>query len=129
MTGIAIPAATYLEALQLRPRLLRRFVTHVYAACDVLATPTLAVPVPTLADTDAGAGDAMWQVIARLVHCTGPFSYLGVPALSVPAGFTASGLPASLQLVGRPFAEARLLRVAAAYQSATDWHERSPPIS
>jgi len=129
MTGIAIPAAAYLEALQLRPRLLRRFVSGVYAGCDVLALPTLALPVPTLADTDVGAGEAMWAIIGRLVYCTGPFNYLGVPALSVPVGFTASALPASLQLVGRPFAEARLLRVAAAYQSATDWHQRSPPIS
>jgi aspartyl-tRNA(Asn)/glutamyl-tRNA(Gln) amidotransferase subunit A len=128
-TGIAIPAAAYLEALLLRPRLLGRFVTEVFAACDVLATPTLAFPLPTLADTDVGAGAAMWQVIARLVHCTGPFNYLGVPALAVPAGFTAAGLPASLQLIARPFAEARLLRVAAAYQSATDWHLRAPPVS
>ncbi|HXQ32079.1 MAG TPA: amidase [Steroidobacteraceae bacterium] len=129
MTGIAIPAAVYLESLRLRPRILRRFVTSVYADCEVLATPTLAFPVPTLADTDVGAGVAMWAAIARLVHCTAPFNYLGVPALSVPVGFTAGGLPASLQLVGRPFAEATLLRVAAAYQSATDWHQRSPPIS
>jgi aspartyl-tRNA(Asn)/glutamyl-tRNA(Gln) amidotransferase subunit A len=125
-TGIAIPAATYLEALQLRPMLLRSFVTEVYAACDVLATPTLAVPLPTVAETDVGASAGMWQAIAQLVRCTAPFNYLGVPALSVPVGFTARGLPAGLQLVGRPFAENQLLRVAAAYQSETDWHERVP---
>ena len=64
----------------------------------------------------------------RLVRCLAPFSYLGVPALSVPAGFTSDGLPAGLQLIGRPFAEARLLGLAAAYQGATDWHLRSPPM-
>ncbi len=127
-TGIAIPAAAYLEALLLRPALLRQFVTTVFGACDVLFTPTLAIPVPTLAETDPGDDAAMWVTIAQLVRCTAPFNYLGVPALAVPAGFTDNGLPASFQLVGRPFAEARLLRVAAAYQAVTDWHERAPPI-
>lgn len=128
-TGIAIPAAAYLEALQLRPLLLRRFVEGVYSRCDVLFTPTLVIPVPTLAETDVGGSAAMWDVIARLVQCTAPFNYLGVPALAVPAGFTRNGLPASFQLVGRPFAEAKLLRVAAAYEAVTDWHERLPPAA
>ncbi len=128
-TGLAIPAAAYLEALQLRPVLLRRFVAEVFGACDVLATPTLAVTVPTIAATDVGGSPAMWRTIAGLVRCVAPFSYLGVPALSVPAGFTPGGLPAGLQLVGRPFAEARLLATAAAYQSVTDWHSRAPPVS
>ncbi len=128
-TGIAIPAASYLEALQLRAPLLRRFVDGVYAACDVMATPALSLAVPTIASTDVGASPAMWQTIARLVRCFAPFNFLGVPALSVPIGFTAGGLPAGLQLVGRPFAEGTLLQVAAAYQGATDWHERLPAIS
>jgi aspartyl-tRNA(Asn)/glutamyl-tRNA(Gln) amidotransferase subunit A len=125
-TGAAIPAAAYLEALQLRPLLLRRFVEHVYARCDVLFTPTLVIPVPTLAETDVGGSAAMWDVIARLVQCTAPFNYLGVPALAVPAGFAGNGLPVSFQLVGRPFAEGVLLRAAAAYEAVTDWHERVP---
>jgi aspartyl-tRNA(Asn)/glutamyl-tRNA(Gln) amidotransferase subunit A len=127
-TGIAIPAASYLEALQLRPRLLRRYVEQVHSRCDVLFTPTLPIPVPTIAETDVGGSSAMWEIIAKMVPCTAPFNYLGVPALAVPAGFTANGLPASFQLVGRPFAEALLLRVAAAYQARTDWHERVPPL-
>lgn len=69
----------------------------------------------------------MWAVIARLVQCTAPFNYLGLPALAVPAGFTADGLPVSMQLVGRPFAEATLLRAAAAYERVTGWSERAPP--
>jgi aspartyl-tRNA(Asn)/glutamyl-tRNA(Gln) amidotransferase subunit A len=70
----------------------------------------------------------MWAVIAKLVHCTAPFNYLGVPALSVPAGFSRSGLPVGFQLIGRPFGEARLLAVADAYQLHTDWHLRAPPL-
>ena len=126
-TGIAIPAASYLAALQLRPRLLREFVSQVYTHCDVLFTPTFALPVPTLAATDVGAGAAMWELIADLVRCVAPFNYLGLPALSVPAGFGDDGLPVGFQLVGRPFAEARLLAVAAGYQAVTDWHRRAPP--
>lgn len=127
-TGLAVPAAAYLEALHVRPRLLRQFVTAVYAECDVLFTPTLSIPVPTLEATGVAGGPGMWQVLAQLVHCTAPFNYLGLPALSVPAGFTQNGLPASFQLVGRPFGEARLFRVAGAYQGATTWHEQVPEL-
>jgi aspartyl-tRNA(Asn)/glutamyl-tRNA(Gln) amidotransferase subunit A len=127
-TGLAIPAAAYAEALQLRAPLLRRFCDEVFGACDVLVTPALAIEVPTLAATDVGAGTAMWGTIAELLECLSPFNYLGVPALSVPVGFTTGGLPAAMQLVGRPFAEATLLGVAATYQRLTDWHERLPPV-
>lgn len=128
-TGFAIPAPTYLAAAQLRPRYLREFVAGVYGGCDVLATPTLAVAVPTLAATDVGGGESMWAVIAQLVRCVAPFNYLGLPALSMPAGFDAAGMPVGLQLVGPPFAESRLLRVAAAFERVTDWHERAPPAA
>jgi aspartyl-tRNA(Asn)/glutamyl-tRNA(Gln) amidotransferase subunit A len=128
-TGVAIPAAAYAEALQLRALLLREFCTEVFSACDVLVTPALAIEVPTLAATDVGGSASMWSTIARLLKCVAPFNYLGVPALSVPVGFAPGGLPAALQLVGRPFAEGRLLGVAAAYQRLSDWHERRPPLS
>jgi aspartyl-tRNA(Asn)/glutamyl-tRNA(Gln) amidotransferase subunit A len=126
MIGAVIPASIYLEALHRRPGLLREFVTEVFDRCDVLLTPTLSIPVPTLAETDVGSGESMWKILSLLVHCTAPFNYLGVPAMSVPAGFTWNGLPASMQLVARPFAEMMLFRVAGAYQSASDWHERVP---
>ena len=127
-TGVAIPAAAYAEALQLRALLLREFCTDVFSVCDVLVTPALAIEVPTLAATDVGGSASMWTTIARLLKCVAPFNYLGVPALSLPVGFAPGGLPAALQLIGRPFAEGRLLGVASAYQRATDWHERRPPL-
>jgi aspartyl-tRNA(Asn)/glutamyl-tRNA(Gln) amidotransferase subunit A len=128
-TGFAIPAPTYLAALQARPLRLREFVAATLDGCDALLVPTLTVGVPTLAATDVGSGDSMWAVIASLVRTVAPFNYLGLPALSVPVGFDPNGMPVGLQLVGRPFAEARLLRIAAAYQRATDWHERLPPAA
>jgi aspartyl-tRNA(Asn)/glutamyl-tRNA(Gln) amidotransferase subunit A len=125
-TGFAIPAAAYQQAQQLRPRLLRQFVDTVFVACDVLYLPTLGIPVPTLAETDVGSAAAMWDRIAVLVRCTAPLNYLGLPALSVPCGCTDNGLPTSFQVVARPFAEALLLRVAHAYEGATDWSRRAP---
>jgi aspartyl-tRNA(Asn)/glutamyl-tRNA(Gln) amidotransferase subunit A len=127
-TGLAIPAAAYTEALQLRALLLRRCCDQVFGACDVLVTPALPIEVPTLAATDVGGSASMWNTIARLLQCLAPFNYLGVPALSLPVGFTANGLPTALQLVARPFAEATLLGVAATYQRLTDWHRRPPPV-
>jgi aspartyl-tRNA(Asn)/glutamyl-tRNA(Gln) amidotransferase subunit A len=117
-TGIAIPAPIYLEALLLRMPLLERFVGEVFSRCDVLHSPTLPVPVPRLAEVDVGGGEAMWAMLAKLVHNTAPFNYLGLPVIAVPAGRTANGLPASAQFAARPFAEGILVRVAAAHERA-----------
>ncbi len=115
-TGLAIPAPIYLEALLLRMPLLESFVTEVFDVCDVLHTPTLPIPVPLRSEVDAGSGAALWSILGRLVHCTAPINYLGLPALAVPALPTRNGLPSSVQLVGRPFAEALLFRVGAAHE-------------
>ncbi len=117
-TGIGIPASVYLESLLLRMPLLERFVGEVFGRCDVLHSPTLPIPVPRLAEVDVGGGEALWETLARLVHNTAPFNYLGLPAVAVPAGRTRNGLPASVQLAARPFAEGLLLRVAAAHERA-----------
>lgn len=115
-TGLAIPAPLYLEALQLRLPLLERFTTTVFSRCDVLLTPTLPLCTPSRAETDVGAGPALWHTLSRLVRFTAPFNYLGLPALSMPAGFDARGLPIGLQLVASPFAEGRLLQFAAVHE-------------
>ncbi|MCC6172415.1 MAG: amidase, partial [Gammaproteobacteria bacterium] len=117
-TGIGIPSSVYLESLLLRMPLLERFVAAVFSRCDVLHSPTLPIPVPRLEEVDVGGGAALWSTLARLVHNTAPFNYLGLPVVAVPAGRTRNGLPASAQLAGRPFAEALLLRVAAAHERA-----------
>jgi len=63
-----------------------------------------------------------------MLHNTEPFDLTGLPALSVPCGFSQSGLPIGLQIAGRPFAEQMILRVGQAFQTATDWHLRRPPL-
>ncbi len=57
-----------------------------------------------------------------------PFNITGLPALAVPCGFSPAGLPISLQLAGRPFDEATVLRAGHAYEQATEWHRRRPPV-
>jgi aspartyl-tRNA(Asn)/glutamyl-tRNA(Gln) amidotransferase subunit A len=118
-TGVAIPASIYVEALLLRMPLLERFVAAVFDRCDVLHTPTLPICVPRLDDVDAGTSPSMWTILGQMVRCTAPFNYLGLPAIAVPGAKTGDGMRASVQLVGRPFAEGLLLRVAAAHERAS----------
>ncbi|HEY4251525.1 MAG TPA: amidase [Roseomonas sp.] len=124
--GYALPGSYYLEALSLRGPLLRRFCAEALGEHDVVATPTLRMRVPTLAETDVDADPANWQRLMAVSANTRPFNYLGLPTISVPCGFDDRGLPVGLQLAARPFAEARVLQVADAFQRETDWHTRVP---
>ena len=84
------------------------------------------IPAPTIAESDVGNSPEADAVLPRLTRFTRPVNYLGLPALSIPSGFTKSGLPVGLQLIGRSFDEATLLRIGAAFQRATDFHARVP---
>jgi aspartyl-tRNA(Asn)/glutamyl-tRNA(Gln) amidotransferase subunit A len=124
--GFAIPATVYVDALRLRAPALARFCDGPLRDVDAVALPTIPVRVPARAETLPGAGPDMARKLGDLTRNTRWVNYLGVPAISVPCGFDARGLPVGLQLVGRPFAEAALLRLAHAFQLATDWHRRAP---
>mgnify|MGYP006172723933 FL=1 len=126
--GFHVPAPTYLEALTLRSRYLEEFLQTVYGQVDVLHMPVLGMAVPTIAETEPQATGDVAGIVARLTRNTRPTNYLGLPALSVPAGFSASGLPFAFQLMGRPFSEALLFRIAHHYQRETGWHERVPDL-
>ena len=117
-TGLGIPASVYYEALLLRVPMLRRFVGEAFSRCDVLHTPTLPIATPTFDETNVGAGESLWRTLSRLVYNTAPLNFLGLPAVAVPASLAANGMPTSVQLVGPPFSEALLLRVAAAHEAA-----------
>ena len=117
-TGLAISGTHYLEALQARIPILERFVTDVCSRCELLLTPTLPICVPRRDETDVGAGARLWEVLGDLVRCTAPFNYLGLPAISVPAGLDDRGLPIGVQLVGALFGEPALLAAAAVHELA-----------
>lgn len=125
--GLLYPATRYVEALSLRASLTQAWIDACIGAADVALLPAIPVPVPTIAQTTEGDPADIAQAIARVTHCTRGINYLGLPSASVPCGFDEAGLPIAFQLVGRPYAEANILRVADAYQAATSWHLRAPP--
>jgi aspartyl-tRNA(Asn)/glutamyl-tRNA(Gln) amidotransferase subunit A len=124
--GYHIPATQYLDATRLRARLLADFVERVFARVDVVHMPVLGIPVPTVEETEIRSTAKVPQLMESITRFTRWVNYLGLPALSVPCGFTPNGLPVGLQLMGRPFSEARLLALAHAYQSMTPWHQMVP---
>jgi len=124
--GYFIPAADYVQAQKVRGRLLRDFAEAVFARADVLLTPVLPRAAPTIAETMTADGPSYLAMVVSLTRNTKPVNFLGLPAISVPCGFTTAGLPTSFQLIGRPFAEALLLRLAHGYQSRTAWHRIVP---
>jgi aspartyl-tRNA(Asn)/glutamyl-tRNA(Gln) amidotransferase subunit A len=127
--GLHVSAHDYLQAMRLRARATRTFVDEVFARVDVLVAPTIPEPAPTLAAVKAGSPDEIVHRMGRFSRLTRPWNALGLPALSVPCGFTADGRPVGLQLVGRPFDEATLLRAGHAYEQTAGWWRRRPALA
>lgn len=126
--GLAIPGVSYLEAMRWRGPALAAFNAAV-ADVDAVIAPVAPVPAPTIAESDVGNSPDAESVIQRLTRFTRPINYLGLPSLAIPAGFTNAGLPVGMQLIGRSFDEAMLLRIGAAFQRATDFHDRVPKFA
>jgi aspartyl-tRNA(Asn)/glutamyl-tRNA(Gln) amidotransferase subunit A len=113
--------AYYLKAQKVRTLIIREF-KDAFEKYDALVTPTS----PTVPFKLGEKVDDPIQMYLSDV-CTLPINIAGLPAISVPAGF-ADGLPIGIQVIGKPFDEETILRVAFAYEQATDWHKRKPPI-
>ncbi len=128
LPGLLYPATRYIDALNLRQKVLADFSKAVFSQADLLHLPVIPTAVPTVAESDSATNPGFLEFILNFGHCTRPFNYLGLPALSVPAGFTGNRLPCGMQLVGRPFDEALLLRVAHAYERETPWTEMAPSL-
>jgi aspartyl-tRNA(Asn)/glutamyl-tRNA(Gln) amidotransferase subunit A len=119
-----IASGAFLDAEELvTAQRLRTAITYGFLAAlqnvDVIVAPSTGYPANPV-DGAYGGGDQ--------AHLTRPVSLTSLPALSAPAGFTATGLPVGLQVVGRAWEESLVLRVGHAYQQATDWHRREPPL-
>ena len=120
-----MPAYQYV-LLQRQAQEARRQIARVFEKVDVLLAPTVKYAAKTIQywqerlQSDRPSGPIIWN--------TGLFNVFGVPAMSVPCGFTAAGLPIGLMIAGPALEDARVLAVGHAYQQATDWHRRSPRL-
>ena len=125
LTNAVMPAAYYYKAIQLRT-LLRAQVLRTLEDVDLLLLPTAGVPAQPLSPDPVITGRENVNRTPYLLT-TVP-SLANIPALAVPCGFSEEGLPLSLQIAGRPFDEATVLRAGHAYEQATEWHTRRPPV-
>src|ERR1700733_11325893 len=118
MAGAFVAAGDYVHALRERTRLVNEVGT-VLRSVDLLMMPTRHIVAPILGDYDSAVGPSL----------TRPFNMTGFPALSLCNGFTASGLPTSLQIAGRPFEDLLLLRAGDAFEKTTAFRNKRPPLS
>ena len=125
--GLLIRATEYLHSQQMRTLIQQDF-GAAFERVDVILAPTVPLVAPPIGRTQVAAGPLNVAPRAIANRTTVPANLTGMPAISVPCGF-ADGLPVGLQIMGPAFAEPLLLRVAAAYEGATDWHTRRPSLS
>lgn len=117
--GAAYTSSEYALARHTQAQLRRQFELF-FEAYDVLLTPTTPVPAPPIEGPDAV------EQARLLTRFTAPFNLTGLPSLSLPCGFTASGLPVGLQITARPWADRAVLQAAYAYEQASGWHRQQP---
>jgi aspartyl-tRNA(Asn)/glutamyl-tRNA(Gln) amidotransferase subunit A len=120
--GAKTSSTEYALARRTQAEVKKRFELF-FEAHDLLILPTTPIPAPLIEGTDAV------EQAARLTRFTAPFNLAGLPALSIPCGFTSSGLPIGLQIVARAWGDAKALNAGYAFEQATEWwHRRSPKI-
>jgi aspartyl-tRNA(Asn)/glutamyl-tRNA(Gln) amidotransferase subunit A len=125
--GHSVLATRYLEAQWMRG-LIADEARRALDRASVLIAPTTPIPAPRFDELDRPPPGGGADIRTALSRFTTPFNVTGLPAISVPCGFTSAGLPVGLQIIGRPFDEATVLRVAHAYEQAQSWRARRPAI-
>ena len=123
MGGGSVPTGVYIEQRR-QMQIARNTIDAVFKDVDVLVAPTNMVLPQTIKEVLANPARE-----PSLIRNTLPFNVFGIPAISVPCGFTRAGLPIGLQIIGPRLGEARVLALAHAYEQATEWHRREPPIA
>jgi len=126
-TGSEVAAAKYIKSRR-EVEQIRRSILDVFENVDVLITPTVRVPPFTIADLQVDLDTVRARELAML-HNTRALNLTGLPTISVPCGFTSKGLPIGMQITGRSGDEATILRLAQAYERATEWHKRAPDLT
>ena len=117
----------YVQAQRVR-ELIRQDFAAALSKVDLIAAPTVPMAASKVGEDPVTIGTAKELVISATIRLNRPSNHTGLPAISVPCGFTASGLPIGLQLIGRAFDEASVLRAAHVYERHTPWHTRRPAI-
>jgi aspartyl-tRNA(Asn)/glutamyl-tRNA(Gln) amidotransferase subunit A len=120
LEGAFLSAAEYITAQRARS-VLNEQIRANFSRVDVFATPSAPRPPEAFESMDPNEQNLR-------PNFTNPFNLTGLPAISVPCGFTAGNLPVGLQIVARPFEEATCFRVAYAYEQATEWHKKRPAL-
>lgn len=123
--GLAVLAVDYIAALETQRRL-QASIAGLLRDVDILAGPTVPIPAQPIGRLTMVFNGAETTVRAQMTRFTWPYNITGLPAISVPCGFTSDGLPIGIQLGARAFDELTLLRAAHAYEQATEWHVRRP---
>jgi aspartyl-tRNA(Asn)/glutamyl-tRNA(Gln) amidotransferase subunit A len=126
--GLLLPTSAYPKAQRLRALLCQEG-AQLWRQVDVLLTPATMTAAPPPGQTHVRIGDRQMSTREAMLRLMRPFNLTGMPALSLPCGFTTAGLPIGLQIAGKPFDEATVLRVAHTYEQHTDWHRRQPPLA
>ena len=119
--GANTPLSEYILARRTQAEIKKRF-EQFFESYDFLITPTTPIAAPTIEGHDAV------EQAAQLTRFTAPFNLAGLPALSLPCGFTKKGLPIGLQIISRAWGEAKVLNVGYTFEQATEWHQRQPPL-
>ncbi len=129
LTGAILPAQAHQKAVRLR-HMLRQQILDALEKVDVLVMPTSSIPASPLPEkAGVESKEAFLEMLGGRRSFTAPFNLASVPALSINCGFTVDDLPVGLQIAGKPFDESMVFRVAYAYEQATDWNTRRPPVS
>jgi len=126
--GGKVPAHRYLAGFDVRNRMLAEF-DAAFQDVDAIVAPTVPMPAPLIGAESVPIDGEQIGVRPALVGHSRPANFTGLPAISIPCGFTRDGLPVGLQLIGRAFDEATLLRIAFSYERAHDWRARHPRAS
>jgi aspartyl-tRNA(Asn)/glutamyl-tRNA(Gln) amidotransferase subunit A len=125
-SGAEIAASDYIQARREMEQY-RRDIRRLFDSVDLLITPTAPVPPATLAGLLADL-DRLRSKEILMLRNTRPFNAFGLPTISIPCGFTKTGLPIGMQITGAPWAEGAVLRLAHAYEEQTEWHTRRPDL-
>ena len=125
-TGADISTPAYIQARRDLAET-RRTIANVFETVDALVTPTTPVQSPTLAELSASVSASI-EIGNRTIRNTSPFNVYGLPTISIPCGFTRTGLPIGMQISGPPGGDGVVLQLAHAYEQATEWHKQMPRV-